>query len=116
MVEKVNIVEDLLYSQKLFKRAEELYNSKVNQHVKESGKNRDREYFEKMTREGTAGDKINAHAELIKMFPEVSLAHIKSLLEICKKNNRRLQEQAVIALKGAFLSAVLQDDAKLWVF
>ena len=72
-VEKVQIVDHLLRSQKQFKRAEELYNMKVNQHQKETGKNRDREYFDKMTREGTANDKINAHAELIKMYPEVSL-------------------------------------------
>ena len=112
-MESSNVVSDLLKYQKLFKKAEEAYLSLEDG---SQGKNRDRDYYQRMLVEGTLNDKIGALVGLIKMTPQTCLKHIKSLLDLSRSKNRRVAEQAINSLKDVFLTVILKDDQKLWTF
>lgn len=112
-------VKNLASASTLYAKAEQVAKDAEAAFQQKLSKEKDGEWFLTMIKKGTASDKVSALSMLIQRNPKATISYVMQLLGIAKKLNRKLSEQAVVAIKDLFLRRYLvpnKETRKLAMF
>ena len=104
----------------MYTKAEEIAKQEEKRFNESLHKNKEGDWYLTMLKKGTATDKISSLAMLVQKEPKSTLSYLMQLLNLTKKSNRKMAEQAIGALKDLFINDFMipedRKDQKLSVF
>lgn len=65
-----------------------------------------------MVKQGTMSDRVSSIAMLVKKNKHSTISYFLELLSLAKKPNRRVAENAIVAVKDLLLSEEIQPENK----